>query len=380
MPAQLGSQTIEDGRQAIMDLGLFKQVSTTVEPIAGKSGAMRLLYTVDEKRFLLVLPKLSRSGDGDLSYGAQLRWDNLFGLNQELRLTFKNKDLKTGDIDHSSVGKLEWKYPRVLGSPYQLFLALGTEDSDLDEERFGIKGNYQRRLDAFEFEIAKWLRRGGPSKGWRYGAGIRYERYDHTYLAGTPDLFFDANILTWVGMLENNEVHDYLYSRQGKRFSYRLEFASSELGSDRSFTRHTIRYRQYKPVTKRPHTNLNWQLRAGIANRSIFGDPSFGLGGSSNLRGHDRDSIEGDGFVLLNVEFLTPFRTHKKSLRGIVFFDVGGAHQSGTDAEITDFKTGVGFGLRWVVRSFVRTVIRADVAQGFNGGETKFYFSTRMTF
>jgi len=71
---------IEQSRQAIMDLELFKSVKA--ELLAAPPGPV-LQITVDEKIYFLPIPKLNRSDDG-VGYGAQLRFDNLAGLNQKL--------------------------------------------------------------------------------------------------------------------------------------------------------------------------------------------------------------------------------------------------------------------------------------------------------
>ena len=56
------------------------------------------------------------------------------------------------------------------------------------------------------------------------------------------------------------------------------------------------------------------------------------------------------------------------------FFDLG-------DIDISDPRVGVGAGLRWKIRSFVRTDLRLDVAQGLgDGGDTRVYAGTRATF
>ncbi len=71
---------IEQSRQAIMDLGLFKSVRADL--LAAPAGPV-LQIRVKEKYYYLVIPKLNRSEDG-VGLGAQLRLDNIAGLNQQL--------------------------------------------------------------------------------------------------------------------------------------------------------------------------------------------------------------------------------------------------------------------------------------------------------
>ena len=62
---------IDRGRQAVQDLGLFREV--TVESEAVTDG-VALRVRVNEKYHLLVLPRIDANADRDVSYGVQLRW------------------------------------------------------------------------------------------------------------------------------------------------------------------------------------------------------------------------------------------------------------------------------------------------------------------
>jgi len=79
---------IELCRQAIMDINLFKSV--IIEEQIEKSGVI-LQVTVDEKFYILPLPTLSRSNGGDISYGAYIKWYNMFGMNYTFKLSGKVK-------------------------------------------------------------------------------------------------------------------------------------------------------------------------------------------------------------------------------------------------------------------------------------------------
>jgi len=133
------------------------------------------------------------------------------------------------------------------------------------------------------------------------------------------------------------------------------------------------------PVGDVEHTNLNIQLRAGYANRTVFGDPAHSLGGSSSLRGFDRDSVEGNAFVLANIEYLRPL-FGKPNLRGVLFADVGNAYDSVDDVDLGDLRYALGVGLRWRLESFVKTELRIDFVKGFDDGVEKVYASTKATF
>ena len=74
---------IEAGRQAVQDLGLFREVQATTH---NAPEGVVLELTMREKYHLLVLPRIDASSDRDYSYGAQLRWSNVWGLNHRLNL------------------------------------------------------------------------------------------------------------------------------------------------------------------------------------------------------------------------------------------------------------------------------------------------------
>ena len=365
------------GRQAIMDLGLFKRV--TAELVGQSDGGYTWLLTVIEKRYLLVLPRLSRSGDGDWSYGACIRFDNLAGRNRHMDLGYRRKDLKNSDIQQEDRLQFRYRLPRIFGSDFDVAFDARTEDIEIDEERGDLSGRYEQKLDSARFSVSRWLRPRGPSQGWLVRAMLKYADYENDFLDGDPGLFFDATIVETTLGVEFRQVHDLLYSRSGRHFGYNILLSSDSMGSDVSFTRHSAFYRRYKPLKYRKHTNFNYQLRYLTSSGSIFGDPSYSLGGNSTLRGYDRESQEGESAFMANLEFLSPIFGHN-TLRGSLFMDVAGAFEDKADFDSSDLVVGVGFGLLYKLRSFVKTDLRLDVAYGIEDGETKVYGSTETAF
>ncbi|MDH3689881.1 MAG: BamA/TamA family outer membrane protein [Gammaproteobacteria bacterium] len=373
----VNAKMIERSRQDIMDLGLFKSVDASLLP---DDDGQVLTITVDEKRYFFALPKLNRSGDGDVSYGAQVQFDNLFGLNQQLEATFRKKDLSDGDVSEEKTFDIDFTYPRIRGSPFQLEFDLDIDNSELDEDRRGDQGQFERKREGLRFVIARWKDSHGPSKGWRYSGGISWQQFDHTFISGNPDLFFDATVVALLGSIAYDNVHDFLFSQAGRQYGYEIEAPLSILGSDREYFSHFLYYRRFRPITSRPHTNLNYQLRLGYATDTTFGEPAVSLGSSSTLRGYERDAIEGDKFFLANIEFLTPI-FHRNALRVAAFADIGNAYDDFDDIDSEGLKVGVGFGIRYTLRSFVKTDLRLDIARGVNNdGVTKVYGSTKMPF
>ncbi len=370
---------IEAGRRAILDLGLFEAVTWRVDP--GPEGAI-VVYTVDEKVFFWVLPKVDRSGDGDITLGVQSEFSNLFGRNQTLDIVVSRKDYEdAADIDVEKELELDWSYPRVGGGPYNVTVGLAGEESELDETRGALAGRFLRDRRSIFGSASRWVHLTGPSRGWRVGAGIRLDDYDHEYLEGDPTLFFDSTVLSFSTFVEYRDLRDRVFSRSGTNFAFSVEFASDDFGSDDSFLRNELFYTHLIPLDFREHTNLNYRFAFGWATESIFGDPTFSLGGSDTLRGYGRDVTEGDAYLLANVEFLVPFSERRPAWRAALFFDAGNTYPKVDDVDPTDQRMVAGAGLRWTIRRLVRIQLRLDVGRGLNrDGETKVYAASRATF
>jgi outer membrane protein assembly factor BamA len=371
------AELIEASRQAIMDLELFKSVEARLEP--GPAGSV-LVITVEEKRYFFVLPALGRSSDGDITYGAQAKLDNVWGRDHRLEVEAKRKDLRSdADVDDEDTLRLEYHYPRIGNGPWELNTLLQYQRALLEEDRDGVTGDFERDSTKVELVASRWRKPRGPSRGWRYGGGLSWEDFRFDPIEGDPSLFFDTTETGLLGRLDYRNVRNYEFNQAGREFGLTLAGFPELLGSAKDRLHCSVGYRVYEPVTRRRYTNLNYQLRGALVTRSLFGDPAFDVAGGSGLRGYPRGVIEGDAFVSANVEFITPI--HKlDALRGVVFADAGSVLGDPDDAA---FSTAAGVGLRWKLRSFVRVDLRLDVAQGFDGsheGETKVYAGTDATF
>ena len=108
--------TVEDmilSRQSIQNLGLFKMVWARAEE--GEDGVI-VTFTVTEKWYILPIPNLSRNTDGDVSYGGELTWDNVLGLNQTAKLEVEQEDQADGETEQSL--ELEYGIPKIPGTVY----------------------------------------------------------------------------------------------------------------------------------------------------------------------------------------------------------------------------------------------------------------------
>jgi outer membrane translocation and assembly module TamA len=370
-------ELIERSRQAIMDLELFKSVEARLEP---EAAGRVLVITVEEKRYVFVLPVLGRSDDGDVTYGAQIRVDNFRGLDHRLRVELKRKDLRSdADIDDERTLELRYQAPRLRNGAWTLD-ALGLlQRALLEENRDGAMGKFERDSSRLDLLASRWLVAAGPSRGWRFGGGISVEDFRFQLLGGEPSLFFDTTEIGLLGRFGYHDVHAFEFTRVGRDLEIALAGHAEALGAAKDRLSCAVRWRVYRPVTSRRLTNLEYQVRAAMVNESLFGEPAFDLGGASGLRGYPRERVEGDAFVVANLEFITPI-SRLDALRGVVFADAGSVLG---EPDETGLVTSAGVGLRAKLRAFVRVDLRLDVAHGFDGsreGQTRVYAGSEATF
>lgn len=365
---------IETSRQAIMSLGLFQEVRAELLPA---DGGKILQIAVKEKHYVLPVPRANRNADGDISYGFQLRLDNVAGLNQQIRLTYENQ--QSADTNASAVKDLSFSYvyQRVMGTPYNIDFSGHNARNDINVMTDGVQtAEYSHSGSSVGVHLSRFIAQTGPSRGWRVGNGLIWSQERYQYVSGTPDLYANSKTVSWVGLVDFTDIRDYLYSRAGESYGYNIERATPALGSDYEYVKHNFYYRSYNLITEKPHVSLDWQLQLGFSD-SFPGD-AFALGSSDTLRGYERNSITGRSFILANVEYLTPL-FEQKEVRGVVFMDIGNAYPD-NHIDLFDVKTSVGVGLRVNLRSFVKIQLRLDLAYALKGGGKKTYGGTRDIF
>jgi outer membrane protein assembly factor BamA len=369
---------LEQSRQAVMDLGLFRRVEIRRET---EGEVTRLIVTVKEKKHdWYILPRIERNADGDITLGINWRANNLRGLNQSSKLTLVNKEYHQATKNREY--RLDGRYsnPRILNTRYSGYAYFKVAQSGLDEERDGLEGSYDREESVLGVGVGKWLSSSRSSSGLHASLGLEYQRFKHEHLNGEPGLFDDVTELSLIGSVSYRRVHDLLYSRKGYVLGMSLRQANEAIGADRPYFHKYAFYRHYWPLPWRAHTNFNVQLQAASGDHSLFGEPIYELSGSRTLRGYKRETLEGDAYFLVNTQFLTPI-FGKNSLRAGVLFDFGNVYQSFSQIKDLEFESSVGVSLRWKLKQWVNTDIRLDIAQGLGDqGEARVYVSGDVFF
>ncbi len=366
----LDERKVEKSRQAIMDLGLFRHVSYVIMGSATDKETVDVVFTVVEKYYLLILPR-ARADDNELHYGLQLRWDNAWGLNHNIRMLVEDRG-DTSGIDENR-NSLSYYYPNIQGTPYNIDIEWQSIN-EVDE----TDGLINRQDDEFGLALSRWLNPSGRNRGWLIGSRFKYQKRINEVLSGSQvSSQIDAVIF---GMeVKYTSISDFEYNRGGKSYSYNLDVSDDRFGSDTDFSRHELVYRSYYRVSDNPLSNLNVQTILGHSNNDFLGEKAFSLGSSDDLRGYENDRFEGNTKLLTNIEYMFPHPGYP-IVRYVYFVDLGNTYDAFEDILHKPLHVGVGFGLRWKIRSFVKLDLRADAGYGITDEDYHFTFGTRHAF
>jgi len=367
---------IEDSRQAIMNLGLFKSVKAAV---VLEDEYHILVITVEERYYILPLPLLDvRLDEKTYSYGVELREDNLMGLNQRLKVKYEHKESVGGDVPLRKETSIKYTYPRVVGTANSLAIDAKMIREDINEQDNGlVTGSYQLDTRTLGFTFSRWLKEGWISQGWVAGGGMTVQQQVYTHQSGTAQDYDDSQALEINVGLNYNAVEQHPYHREGSTYGYNLALALPSIGSAYSYNRHNFYYRNYHALQV-VDANLNTQLKVGLANGSSFGNPAYSLGGSE-LRGNDEEVATGNAMLQFNAEYHHHLSGYRQ-LRGVIFMDVGNAWPGVMEIDLGKLYPSVGIGMRWRVQSFVDLTLRADWAYAIDAETNKVYLSTSSSF
>jgi outer membrane protein assembly factor BamA len=363
---------IEASRQSLMNMGLFKDVAAETEIV--DDGAV-VTYRLTEKYFYFLLPRLNRSDDGDIRYGGELRFDNVLGLNQQIRIRSEIDEPKGGTEQESVRFDIDYRVPRVPGTRFGAGIALGLRQTERSPSEGEFMDRYEEEARYLGMSLSRWLDRRGPTRGWRLDLGTRWESRSYEALdadAAPPD---DGEDVSWWAGVIFTDVADFGVRVDGVEYGGVATVGTTGLGAVRNHERLDLFYRRYLTLGGELPSSLHYQLRAGWTSDTPFGYDAYTIGSGSSLRGYARDYRVGDVRLLANVEYLRPLFGNP-AVRGVVFTDIGGVWPRG-DIDLRDLHAGAGVGLRINLRWFVRTDLRADAAYGNEG---RVYVGTSHTF
>lgn len=358
---ELDEAALEHSRQAIQDLGLFRAVSVSHEAV---TGGERVKFTVKEKFYLLLYPRLSANTDGQNSYGLELRWNNLFGRNHSLRLMGRSRDSRDPGRGRDLRYSVGYSAPFLWDSPYSLSVFAGRQESPYEEPM-----PYDETVNEAGFLMSRKFN-GGPaaaSQGWSAGAGLKWSsQTTEGPLAPAP--YGDAvSLLTEVNY---RDFRDRIFGDGGERYGLHFEIADRNYGSDYSYTKLTADYKRVFPLGGK-YEDLVFAAELGSSNNGPAGRVDFSLGGTQGLRGFDRNFAQGNFYYLTSLEYLRPL--HWDWLRLALVLEAGNAHED-ADAINDHIYSNIGIGLRARFPRLVDFEFEAGLAFPLQeGGGMRFY-------
>lgn len=363
------AQALADTRQAIQDLGLFRRV--VVEEVV-EGDQVLLVVAVREKRYLLPIPRLDGNSDGDYSYGAQLRWSNLWGLNHRMVAYVEQGEINSeADRDRERSARVSYTAPYVWDTPWTVGLYVNrTEQVTLDRQERAFDENFHQ----FQALASYDLRDTRPRRGWILGGGVFWQHQETRGQFAPPP---DGHATALVATAEYQDFHFNLYSQTGKSLVARAEYAGDGwLGSDYGYERLEATWRDYRAFGSREHQTVHFIAAGGVLTGGPRSRNAFELGGSSRMRGYDRDSIRGDSYWYLSGEYLRPLRWDW--LRLLANVEVAGARRNVFDEPQRSAYASVGLGLRARITWFVDIEIEAGVAMPLVGGDGPRFFASTL--
>jgi outer membrane protein assembly factor BamA len=358
------AEAIERSRRSILNLGLFRNVR--IESQQRADGVLlRVLLT--EKRYFLPIPRLDASADRDYSFGAQLNWSNVWGLNHRFTALIEESRFDEGsDQDQERIWRTTYNAPYLFANDDGLSLLAERRQ----QVTVGDAGNFNETFRRFQVVRSRDFRTLRPRRGWIIGLGFFYQNQDTSGELAPPR---DGAAVAALAQVDYRDIDFDVFSETGTRFEARSELAAEGLLSDYTYTRLTLDYARYMAIGELPHQSLHLLGQGGAVFVGPRSRDNFSLGGSSRLRGYDSDFLEGDAFYYGAVEYLRPLG--RDWLRLLAVFEIGGA---GRDiGGLYDGRTyaSIGIGLRMRMTWFVNTEIEIGIAAPLRGGDGVRFFA-----
>ena len=367
---------IVSSRQGIQDMRLFRSVNPVLWRHAGE---LVLTWQLVEKIYFLPIPRLSRTSDGELRSGAQLRWDNVVGRQHQMKVTGEERRGNDGRGREGRLLKFSYAVPRFMSSDFGMDVSweYREQEAALQRDRTSY-GESLLRTERLGVSFTRWLNLRGVARGLSYTVGVQWQQRRHDLLYGRLGPFEEGqDTVIGFGVRNRQESVDE-YRLRGYRYGADVQLASTATGSDYSYESINMHFVRYLPVHGTRLHNLNTRLQLGFSTGGPFGERLYSLGGGNLHRGLRPGSVDGDILTLFNAEYLMAMSQYP-TLRWALFADIGNTFTR-DNFNLFRQKIGTGFGLRWKVLALSDTDLRADVAFGEELDGPRVYFASNVTF
>ena len=360
---------LNQARQELRDTGLFRQISFQAERF--EDGELILHIILRERRFTLLLPRLSRNGDGDVKAGLRLRMYNLQGADRTLEMLAQQEEEAEGD--DSEEFRMRLKVP-LYSKPYDLTWGLRYEIENTEVEDFD---NIETRR-WMSLRVARDWHIDGWSVPLTVETGLTLEdvELDRPYPEDIEAI--KGGSFNRLGLeFRYDDLHRERYRRYGSLYSVEIARGFDWLDSD--YESNIVRFRivRFRPLNR--YDNLNYRLIFEVSHNSPFDYPDYGLGGASSIRGLEDFDERGDARLFSNIEYVFAYRAHP-NLRHSLFVDFGNVYEDLNAVDPGDMNFTVGTGFRWKIESFVKTDLFVDYGYDIERSEGKLYGGTSLAF
>ncbi len=358
---------IEHSRQAVQDLGLFKSVKVEQVPLPD---GVRLVYTVEEKFFLLPYPRLGANVDGQYNYGAELRWNNIGGLNQSLRLVASQSSDNRDGYGKQTSYSAGYYIPFIADTHENLSLSFTHNSTPRTNDLTGDP--YIEKTISTQALVTRTFSTTAASQGWTVGGGLLYQDEDRSGLGALPPY---GRATALVGTLEYRDLHLKIYSEEGTLFMFRQENAVKGLASDYGYSEFRADYERYIPIGSVPHQTLEFDGSVGASYSGPQEVKPFALGGGAGLRGYPRYTFEGNSFYYTAAIYQRPIGWDW--LRMMAGIEAGNVAPSANSTVFKNISADVLLGLRLRVSWFIDLEFEAGWAMPLDGSSNGRFFGGR---
>ncbi|NGX56763.1 MAG: hypothetical protein K1060chlam5_01009 [Candidatus Anoxychlamydiales bacterium] len=152
----------------------------------------------------------------------------------------------------------------------------------------------------------------------------------------------------------------------------------------------------FSNLIKFPNKMLfSFTFRGQLSNENLLPSEMLGVGGYDSVRGYYERDLNGDGGIIINIEFRSPsysllknlkYKNAKDGLQFIAFFDYGLSeiHKTLLQEHKTEYIFGFGPGLRYVLDPYFSTRLdwgfKGKHNPSFGGGSSLVHFSVNLNY
>ena len=360
---------LNNALQELRDTDLFKTIRFQTESL--ENGELTLHILVEEKRYWLLLPRLSRNSDGDIRSGLRLTMHNLQGADRTLDILAQQEQESDGD-DAQEI-RIRYKIP-LYSKPYDLawqanHIVKNTREDDfvnvetINFFAFGVSRDWNTPLFTTPLTVRTTL---------AFERRALDEPYPESIDAREAGMFNRLRL-----GLVFDDVHLERYRRFGTYYGVTIDQGLDLLGSDYNST--IVEFQALGFNRLNQYDNFNYRFIFGVSNDSPFEYSNYGIGGGSSIRGLEDFDERGDARWFSNLEYVFSYRK-MPAFAHTLFVDVGNVYYDLESVDFTDFHYTVGTGLRWKLESFVKTELFLDYGYNPETQEGKLYGGTSLNF